>query len=246
MGEHAHTWIDTGLRNKDTSISIPCAVCGAEFIVHPDGRREIREGGFTNKLGLIFIEPDGVEWIILREVERDYKLDRLTLNEASRVVDIGAHVGIVSMHLAKTYGCRVTAYEPNPNNYARLVANLKANGLDHLITAHNMAVTGDGRDVIISEKAPGGNSGGHTIYGDKGAVVQSVTLKEILSAGAIDLLKIDCEGAEFEIMADTESLKLVKAVRGEFHVANGDARALAEAVRAIVPDTHITFQGWTK
>jgi len=242
---HAHKWLGTGLYNPDGSISVPCVECGAELIAHRDGKQIVREHGFVNDLGLSFAEPDGVEWIILREIERDYKLDDLGLNADSTVVDIGAHVGIVSMYLAKTYGCKVKAFEPNPNNYRHLVANIKANGLSHLITAHNLAVTGDGRDVVISEVNPGGNSGGHTIYGADGVAVSSTTLEAILGGAPVDLLKIDCEGAEFEIL-DPAILDEVKAIRGEFHVANGDTNALLEKVKTIVPNTHVTMQGWVR
>jgi FkbM family methyltransferase len=243
---HTHKWLQTGLFNPDGSISMPCVQCGAELIEHRSGNQKVVEGGFANKTGLTFSEPDGIEWIILREIERDYHLDNLEFDENSRVLDIGAHVGIVSMYLAKTYGCKVQAYEPNPHNYKRLVANLKANGLDRLVTAHNLAVTGDGRDVVISEANPGGNSGGHTIYGTNGVTVGSTTLKAMLDGAPVDLLKIDCEGAEFEILADVESLKQVKAIRGEFHAVNGDVDALAQAVKAIVPDTLVSFQGWAR
>jgi len=149
----------------------------------------------------------------------------------------------VSMYLAKTYGCKVQAYEPNPHNYKRLVANLKANGLDRLVTAHNLAVTGDGRDVVITEFVKYGNSGSMNIYGTEGAPVKSTTLPAILNGGT-DLLKIDCEGAEFEIFADMEILRdKVKVIRGELHGQHGDAIALAKSLAEVVPNVHMTVQG---
>jgi hypothetical protein len=60
--------------------------------------------------------------------------------------------GSVSMYLAKTYGCKGASLRTEPNNYKRLVANLKQHGLDRLVTAHNLAVTGDGRDSWLSAK----------------------------------------------------------------------------------------------
>ena len=58
----------------------------------------------------------------------------------------------------------------------------------------------------------------------------------------IDLLKIDCEGAEFEILSDPEVLRgKVKAIRGEFHKSRGDAEALLEKVKAVVPDTKVVI-----
>lgn len=241
---HTHRWLETGLYNPDGSMSIPCIDCGAEMRIDRAGNRRIISIQFASTFGLKFSEPDGVEWIILREIERDYKLDTVGLSAQSRVIDIGAHVGVVSMHIAKTYGCRVEAYEPNPHNYARLVANIEANGLSGLITAHNLAVTADGREVMITEAVEHGNSGSHNIYGADGVRVGSITLPEIINGERFDLLKIDCEGAEFEILTDMDMIhNHVGAVRGEFHGQHGDARKLAAQIHEAVDNFAVTMQG---
>jgi FkbM family methyltransferase len=194
-------------------------------------------GGFTNPDALIFCGPDGLEWIILREMG-EY-LEDLHLNNLSTVIDIGAHVGVVSMTYARRYGCRVYAYEPNPDNYRRLVANIQANGLDNLITAYHRAVTGNGRFVTISSDER--NSGGAMIYTNGGMRVPSVTLADCISAagGSVDLLKIDCEGAEYEIF-DGADLRTIRAIRGEFH-GKEKARELFERVRQQVNDIKVVY-----
>ena len=241
---HEHEWLKLGLVNTDGTVSVPCRVCGAEMVV----RQGVIEHGFTNPLGLKFCDPDGLEWIILREIERDYRFDELAvpLGPDSVVVEIGAHVGVVSCWLAKRYGCKVWALEPGTENYRRLLANIKLNGLDDQIWPGNVAVTSDGRDVTLGQ-APDGNSGSYSIHIPGGQLAQSITLDwQLRMLGKpIDLLKIDCEGAEFEILADPEILRgRVGAIRGEFHAANGDCQALLEKVQAVVPDTRVSFQGW--
>jgi len=240
---HTHNWLGTVLYNPDGTISVPCIDCGAEMVVFRGKQQSVKEHGFVNSTGLKFSDPDGLEWVILREIERDYKLDGLGLDKDSKVVDIGGHVGIVSMYIAKTYGCKVDTYEPNPHNYERLVANIKANDLGDLITAHNLAVTGDGREVVITEHVEHGNSGAMNIYGGEGVPVQSTTLEAVIGDG-VDLLKIDCEGAEFEILADVEALRgRVKIIRGELHGQYGDARELAQRLANVIPDISMTMQG---
>jgi FkbM family methyltransferase len=244
--EHQHEWIQTGLWNADGTLSVPCKTCGAELRLPMEhGQQQaVIEGGFTNPDELKFTEPDGLEWLLMREVERDYSLDLKELNADSVIVDIGAHVGVVSMTLAKRYGCKVWAYEPNSENFRRLVENVQKNGLGNLIGCYNFAVTGDGRIVKISTNPQ--NSGGGHIYGD-GEEVPSLTLADILEdvGGHIDLLKIDCEGAEYEILEGAgELLGKIGAIRGEFHPMEGKSQtALLEMVRAAVPNTRVTLLG---
>jgi FkbM family methyltransferase len=224
-------------------MSIPDAE-GNEKQISIDGKGVIIPGGFKNPLNFVFNEPDGIEYIVLREIERDYRLDECGLTKDSLVIDIGAHVGVVSMYLSKKYGCRVLAYEPEGGNCERLIRNIETNGLGGLIRAWQLAVTGDGREVTISKDDV--NSGGGNIYAEGGETVNSVTLKDIMELIAdkeIDLLKVDCEGAEYEIFEDLEPLKRVRAIRGEFHRGFGDAEKLLERVRAAVPDTVVTMQG---
>jgi FkbM family methyltransferase len=234
MNECRHEFIGIAIINSDHTVSSPCKYCGAELRTLGSGKASIITGGFTNPYELKFHQPDGLEWILMREAERDYNTDALGLDETSIIVDIGAHVGVISMTFAKRHGCRVYAYEPQPLNFRRLRENIALNRLEHLITAHPYAVTGNGRTVTISIDER--NSGGGSIYKNTGARAMSVTLQDILIAvgGRIDLLKIDCEGAEYEIFEGAD-LSGIKAIRAEFHGEN--AAALLQSVWERVPDT---------
>lgn len=240
---HEHEWLGLGLINSDGTVSRPCRICGAELM----GFYHLIEHGFSNPLGLKFSEPDGLEWIILREIERDYRFDELAkpLGPGSVVVEIGAHVGVVSCWLARRYGCMVFAYEPHPDNFRRLVDNVAANGLCHRVLPQKAALAAHEGKVTLGGAADG-NSGSYSIRIPGDVEVDSVPLAKILAmTGPVDLLKIDCEGAEFEILADPEVLRgRVGAIRGEFHAANGDCAALLAKVQAVVPDTRVSFQGW--
>jgi FkbM family methyltransferase len=82
----------------------------------------------------------------IRRMEHDFYLSRTAaFREGDTVVDVGAHVGVLSIYLAKRYPfIRVYAIEPDPMNHACLKRNLELNGLTN-VTAINKAVSGDGQ-----------------------------------------------------------------------------------------------------
>lgn len=205
---------------------------------------KVIEDWFDVGLGLdLAPDTDGINKIIGREIKTDYKLDGLDLKGI--VLDIGAHKGIVSCYIAKNYPSVVVyAFEPVRENYEAMLENIKRNKLNNVIP-FNLAVTEDGRDVTIYTD-PINNSGGSTLYSSgNGQQVKSITVNDIMKKNRIEeiaLLKIDCEGAEFEILP-TVPLEKVKRLRGEFHKTNGDVSALIDAVKSIVPDVVLTVQG---
>lgn len=178
-------------------------------------------------------DPHGtVAKTVCRETATQFPPD-FSLKPGDVVIDIGAHVGVVSIYLAKRYpGIRVYAYEPVKTNFERLKRNIEANKAED-ITAVNMAVTGNGRGVGLYGNGEM-NSGGYSIYstgntpgnwmGKEPAAancLDATTLAGIFECHQIDhckVLKIDCEGAEYEILtANEELLDRVEYLRGEFH-----------------------------
>lgn len=146
------------------------------------------------------------------------------------VLDIGANVGMVSLLLAKKYPfLKIYAFEPVKDSYESFKANIKLNNIAaSIINAYNMAVTKDGRDVCMSyDPCNSGHSNmfdflSSSFFYYKITNVKSITLDEIFKQNNINevkLLKIDCEGAEYEILYNTslENLKKTKHMRGEFH-----------------------------
>jgi len=79
-------------------------------------------------------------------MENDFYLSQTAVfREGDTVVDIGAHVGAVSIYLARKYPfIKVYAIEPDPLNYACLKRNIELNGVIN-VTAINKAVSGDGK-----------------------------------------------------------------------------------------------------
>jgi FkbM family methyltransferase len=155
-----------------------------------------------------------------------YDFRDIPLAPGDTVIDVGAHIGVVSTYLAKRNpDVTVLAFEPVPAVYALLIANLKRNKVRN-VRAYNVAVTGDGRDVdLVSHLAS--NTGGassyvadHELPGHETVTASSITLDQIMEQHRIDrcpLLKIDIEGGEYDVLYNTKSLTKIEHIRGEFH-----------------------------
>jgi FkbM family methyltransferase len=170
-----------------------------------------------------------------------YDFSAIPFEPGDVVVDIGAHVGSVSILLAKAHPeIRVLAYEPIPPVFARLEANLERNDVRN-VTAFNRAVTADGRDLDLVVHLES-NTGGGTAQvatldrpGHERHLVPSTTLDAIFDEHRIErcrLLKIDCEGSEYEILLTTRCLDRVDHLRGEFH-ENDSLRARGYTMDAL-------------
>lgn len=171
--------------------------------------------------------------LVANELNTSYSFDHINFKEGDIVVDIGGNIGMVSIFLAKMYPfLKIYAFEPVRENYENFLENIKLNNIPKgTITVENKAVTKDGRAVTM--RVCENNSGGATladvtsdksIYGYRGTSinVESITLEEIFAKHKINelkLLKIDCEGSEYEILYNTKEsiLKNIQNLIGEFH-----------------------------
>ena len=168
---------------------------------------------------------------ICNEID-DYNFDSIDFKDGDVVIDIGGNIGMVSIYLAKKYPfLKIYAFEPVKQNYENFLKNIELNNINKdIIKVFNLAITKDRRDVILT--SPFNNSGASNIYNNfrgSGNIIlnndisiKSITFDDIFSNNNISkckLLKIDCEGAEYEILysANVENLKNCEYMRAEFH-----------------------------
>lgn len=165
--------------------------------------------------------------IVAKELQHDcYFLNDISFSTGDAVIDIGAHVGILSCYLAKKHpSIAIFAFEPNPENYQNLLYNIGQNGVTN-VQPFNKAISGDGRPLkmIFHE----GNTGGTTaqlmnisLPGHSAFDIPSQTLDSAFDELGIKkckLLKIDCEGSEHEILQNSGFLNRIEHLRGEFHI----------------------------
>jgi FkbM family methyltransferase len=126
------------------------------------------------------------------------------LRPGMSVVDVGANIGIYTLHAARAVGDTgsVFSFEPTPRTFGILQGNVDANGFSARVDLRSAAVL-DERSTMplyVQEVRCGLNS----LYGPDGGqsvLVETVSLDEALSGvPSIDLIKIDAEGAEPRIL----------------------------------------------
>ena len=118
------------------------------------------------------------------------------------VVDVGANIGIYSLHAARLLqgSGQLHSFEPTPRSFALLKANLAANGILSGDTIHlyQSAVTDRrGTEVFYIDE---NDSAWNSLYAGthlSSIQVATVALDDVFAPGAtVDVLKMDAEGAE--------------------------------------------------
>lgn len=158
----------------------------------------------------------------------------ISLRQGDVVVDVGAHVGTFCIPAAyRTAGSRVIAFEPDPGNFEVLSRNAARNPLvaDRL-TLRNLAVAGVEGQLRFSRglTSTTGSLADAGFYREQQdaetVVVSATTLGQVFADAAVDrcrLLKLDCEGSEYEIFAKLPDALLarIENMIVEAHPARG-------------------------
>src|SRR3989344_5109884 len=158
-------------------------------------------------------------------LERTHAPADFEIKNNDLVIDIGAHIGLFSIFAAsRAKNGRVYAFEPAPDNFQMLEKNIGLNNLSNIVPV-NQAVAGKGgvRDFILYKKSAAAHSFVFSKTEERDIIkVKTVSLDEIVKKNnieKIDVLKMDCEGAEYEILfnASPETLAMVKSICMEYH-----------------------------
>lgn len=165
--------------------------------------------------------------ILLKKGKRsEYYLDTKNYNP-SIILDIGGNIGVTAIYYASLYPkSKIYTIEPVPDNYRLLLKNIAPY---KNIVPFNFALGAKNGTFPLYYSNDISNQGGYSLYTGREQVsnqtahiVQVKDIKEFIQEHAlnnIDIVKIDTEGAEYDILTAIPSniIENIKWIIGELH-----------------------------
>ena len=175
----------------------------------------IRSENLKSKLADLYMVTNCV-------IDRQYDYAPGVLSQCGVIIDIGAHIGSFSVYAARqTEDSSIFSFEPSPENYFQFNKNIALNRLTNVHPFQKAIAAHSGKAPFYYDLF---NNAAHSLIKEtKDFIsVDCTTLKETFLDFKIeqcDFLKIDCEGAEYEILFNTpaEILKRIKRIALEYH-----------------------------
>ncbi len=184
--------------------------------------RPVRAYTFRNGLQVTLQSP--INTVILGEIflKHDYGV----IPEDGVVIDVGAHIGLFALYAASTTRrTRVYAFEPMPANMQLLRHNIVSNALTERVTLHQLGLAaqrGTYQLYMYPEDVQHSIHASGRVMADDAVEIECITLADVFEQNGLetcDLLKMDCEGAEYECLYSTppDVLARIRRLRLEYH-----------------------------
>ena len=177
------------------------------------------------------IDTSGDSSIMEIVTQNEYILSNFKGLSNKILFDIGANCGIATIIMAKLNPDSIVySFEPSPYTYELLCENIKLNNLTNVKT-YNQAVMSEEKEfnLLLNNTMSGASTlvSNETCFNNyytstSKVIVKSVSFDKFLETNNINniyLLKIDCEGGEYDILYNSKNFKnnLVNNIVGEFH-----------------------------
>ena len=126
-------------------------------------------------------------------------------------VDVGAHFGIYTIILAKYFNLKVYSYEPTEYSHDILIRNVELNGVAENVTPVKKAVSRTNGRMRFAIQATDGSVANslvdykHSDEEKSFLEVETVSIDSINFDQPLVFLKIDAEGAEFDVLQGAEN-----------------------------------------
>jgi FkbM family methyltransferase len=156
-------------------------------------------------------------------VYRQYEVDSLRWEDVRTIVDVGANIGAATLWFAsRAPMARIVAVEPASEIVPWLVRNVEQNNLGNRVEVMPIALGGMAGMGYLEPSSSSVSASVRLDRFEGGIPVPIVPLYELLENAGIrelDLLKLDCEGAEFEILGSSDDavLRRSRVIVGEYH-----------------------------
>jgi FkbM family methyltransferase len=152
-------------------------------------------------------------------VALSYDIPGLDWSTVRTIVDIGANVGMATLwYASQAPNARILAVEPSREAARLLRANIARNGLEDRIIVEAVALGREHGTAVLDTS--GATVTGRVRAGGPGLNVPVWTLSDVLrkhDLERVDVLKIDCEGSEYDIFEGAvEVLPHIARIVGEF------------------------------
>lgn len=147
------------------------------------------------------------------------------------ILDCGANIGMSVLYFKSIYPkSSIIAFEPNPHAFALLKKNIEQNNIEG-VTLKNAGLSDKMDDIefFISENKESltgsliqGRGGDNTIK------IKTEKLSDYLKGNAIDLVKMDIEGAEIEVFRELKESNVIQNSKRyiiEYHHLINNAKA---------------------
>lgn len=143
------------------------------------------------------------------------------------IIDIGANQGLFTLAANNFFEAEIHSYEPN----SAIIDNLQYHCKQINAIAYNEAV--GLKEGSVSMNFAKDSLHGQTFLDSQGPIAQ-ISFRTAVERmnNSVDLLKLDCEGAEWEILKDTDTLQFVKAITMEYHTNNNKGHETIKQVLA--------------
>lgn len=130
------------------------------------------------------------------------------LRPGMAVLDAGANLGYFTLLMAALVGPsgRVHAAEPNPRLASLLQRSVTLNSFNDRVVLHRCPLGAVAGAEVILQVPDGRPMNGHVVAGSGPDSLQTRTVDEIVGDGPLDAIKIDVEGAEWDLWQGMEKV----------------------------------------
>lgn len=198
---------------------------------------------FTKELSVRFTDPQAFLYSVRELFIEETYLFR-PKNNQPRILDCGAHIGMSVLFFKHRYpGAIITAFEPDSANFKLANTNI-SNWKFQQVELVPKAIWIHNEEILFQQTH---DMASNIVQSDSGDPQSADTvripcqrLKDLLNE-EIDFLKLDIEGAEFEVIKDcADKLRMVQHIFLEYH-GNYDEMHKLSTIFSILTDQGFTY-----